>query len=76
VDELIAAGTIGGAVRNAADFQIGTTLRVMLAYADFEPLIAGRPAEGLARAIWPDFRYRVPPLLPGEAQRRAPKTVV
>ncbi len=64
IDELIAAGTIGGEERNAADFQIGTTLRVMLAFADFEPLIAGRPAEGLARGILHEYRYRVPPLLP------------
>jgi glutathione S-transferase len=63
VDALIAAGTIGGDERNAADYQIATTLRVMLAFADFESLIAGRPAEGLARGIWPDYRYRVPPLL-------------
>jgi glutathione S-transferase len=65
VDELIAAGTIGGPERNAADYQIGTTLRVMLAYADFEPLIAGRPAEGLARGVWPQFRHRVPPVITG-----------
>ena len=66
VDELIAAGTIGGEERNAADFQIGTTLRVMLAFADLEPLIAGRPAEALARGIWPDYRWRVSALLPPE----------
>jgi hypothetical protein len=72
VDELIAAGTIGGDERNAADFQIGTTLRVMLACTDFEPLIAGRPAEGLARGIWPDYRYRVPTLLPPEVTGAIP----
>jgi len=66
VDELIAARTIGGDECNAADFQIGTTLRVMLSCADFEPLIAGRPAEGLARGIWPDYRFRLPPMLPPE----------
>jgi glutathione S-transferase len=64
VDELIAAGTIGGEERNAADFQIATTVRVMLACADFEPLVAGRPAERLARGIWPEYRYRAPTLLP------------
>jgi glutathione S-transferase len=66
VDELIAAGTIGGEQRNAADFQIATTLRVMLACADLESLIAGRPAEALARRILPRYRYRVPPVLPPE----------
>jgi glutathione S-transferase len=64
VDDLIAAGTIGGAERNAADYQIGTAIRVMLACDDLEPSIAGRPAEGFARGIWPDYPYRVPPVLP------------
>ena len=72
VDELIAAGTIGGEARNAADFQIGTTIRVMLACADFEPLIAGRPAERLARDIWPDYRYHVPTALPPEVTGAIP----
>ncbi|HEX8204935.1 MAG TPA: glutathione S-transferase, partial [Solirubrobacteraceae bacterium] len=63
VDDLIARGVIGGDEPNAADFQIGTTLRVMLAMEDFAPLIAGRPAEALARRIWPDYRYEVPSLL-------------
>jgi glutathione S-transferase len=66
VDELIAAGTIGGRERNAADYQIGTTLRVILACADFESLIAGRPAEDLARGVWPHYSQRMPPMLPPE----------
>jgi glutathione S-transferase len=72
VDDLIAAGTIGRDEPNAADFQIATTLRVMLASADFEPSITGRPAEGLARAVWPDYRYRMPPVLPPEVTGVAP----
>jgi len=64
VDRLIAGGTIGGERLNAADFQIGTTLRVMLASEDYGPLITGRPAEALARRIWPDYAYRFPSMLP------------
>lgn len=64
VDELIAAGTIGGPEPNAADFQIATTVRVMLACPDFAALISGRPAEGLARRLWPDYRFEFPPLQP------------
>ncbi len=63
-DALIAAGTIGGPERNAADFQVGTTLRVMLACADLEPWLAGRPVEELARRVMPDYRYRMPAVLP------------
>ena len=63
VDDLIARGVLGGEELNAADFQIGTTLRVMLAMEDFAPLISGRPAEALARRVWPEYRWQVPGLL-------------
>lgn len=66
VDELIAARTLDGEMLNAADFQIGTTVRVMSAFADYAPLIAGRPCDALARRIWPDYPIEVPPLLPAE----------
>ncbi|HEX8742313.1 MAG TPA: glutathione S-transferase [Thermoleophilaceae bacterium] len=69
VDELIAAGTIGGDELNAADFQIGTTLSVMLASVDYGPLVAGRPAEALARRVWPDFPYELPSLIPADFPR-------
>lgn len=71
VDELHARGVIGGDELNAADFQIGTTLRVMLAFEDFAPLLAGRPGEELARRIWPAFPYKVPSLLPSELKNAA-----
>jgi glutathione S-transferase len=67
VDELIERGVLGGSELNAADFQIGTTLRVMLAMPDFAPFVAGRPAEALARRVWPRYRYdNVPSMLPAE----------
>lgn len=66
VDELIAEGVIGGADPNAADFQIATTVRVMLAFEDYEPLIAGRPAEALALRLWPEYPHAVPALLPAD----------
>jgi glutathione S-transferase len=39
VDELIAAGTIGGEVPNAADFQIATSLRLAMTLDDLRPAI-------------------------------------
>ena len=51
VDDLIARGVIGGAERNAADFQIATSISLLLTMEDFHPLIEGRPAERLAREI-------------------------
>jgi glutathione S-transferase len=64
VDELIAAGTIGGAERTAADYQIATAVRVLLACDDYAPFVEGRPAEALARGTWPEFPYRIARVLP------------
>ncbi len=55
VDELLAEGTIGGPRLNAADWQIGTSVRVLLAMEDVSRLVAGRPAEAHARRVQPDY---------------------
>lgn len=55
VDALIADRTLGGGEPSAADFQIGTAVRVLLAYEDLRPLVAGRPSEDLARAVLPEY---------------------
>jgi glutathione S-transferase len=60
IDELIAAGVIGGAVPNAADFQIGATVRVLLTFDDLRPFIQGRPAAELATRLLPDYPTTVP----------------
>jgi glutathione S-transferase len=64
VDELIAAGTIGGEQPNAADFQIATTVRVLTSFDDLVPLLEGRPAAELARRILPRYPGKVPRVLP------------
>jgi glutathione S-transferase len=51
VDELIERGVIGGAERNAADYQIATSVSLLLTLDDVRPMIEGRPAEGLAREV-------------------------
>jgi glutathione S-transferase len=66
IDGLIAAGVIGGAEPNAADFQIGTTVRVFLAYDDIRPLVEGRPAAELAMRVLPRYPGPIPPFLPPE----------
>jgi glutathione S-transferase len=53
VDELIEQGVIGGAERNAADFQIATSVSLLLTMDDVRPLIEGRPAERLACDVVP-----------------------
>lgn len=74
VDALIADGTIGGAELNAADFQIGTTARVFLAFEDLAPLLEGRPTAELARRILPRYAGAIPRVLPAEwlAESRLP----
>lgn len=64
VDELIAAGTIGGEEPNAADFQIAPTLRLAMSLQDLRPQIAARPAGQLAERILPKLPGDVPPILP------------
>lgn len=58
VDAWIADGTVGGLAPNAADFQLAPSLAELLAMEDLRPLIAGRPAAGLAHryaSTWPGF---------------------
>ncbi len=65
-DELMAAGTIGAEQGNAADFQIATTVRVLLAFPGTAPLAEGRPIAELARRLVPDYPGPIPPALPRE----------
>jgi glutathione S-transferase len=64
VDGLIAAGTIGGNEPNAADFQIGTAVRVLMAFEDLRDRMEGRPASELAMRVLPQFPGPVPRSLP------------
>jgi glutathione S-transferase len=66
VDALIADGVIGGEQPNAADFQIATSLRVMLNFPQLAPLIESRRAGELAMRIAPDFGRTMPVQLPVE----------
>jgi glutathione S-transferase len=60
VDALIAAGTIGRAKPNAADFQILASVSVLRAFADLEHHVRGRPCDAAARRLYPDW-----PPIPG-----------
>ena len=64
VDELIAAGTIGGEEPNAADFQIATSIGLAMTMDDLKPFIENRPAGALAQRIVPDYPGHMPPALP------------
>jgi glutathione S-transferase len=53
VDGWIAEGLLGGEQANAADLQIGSTIRLLLTIADLRPQIEGRPSAGLTRYFPP-----------------------
>lgn len=56
IDGLIADGTIGDPqAPNAADFQIAPSVRALSGITDLLPLLAGRPADALARRLLPRF---------------------
>ncbi len=63
VDNLLETGVIGGEELGAADFQIGASVRVLTAMQDLVGLVAGRPAESLARRVVPDYP-EIPAVLP------------
>jgi glutathione S-transferase len=62
IDGWIVDGVLGGAKEpNAADLQIGSSLRLLTTIGDVRPLLAGRPSEALATALFADFPGDVPP---------------
>lgn len=60
VESLARAGVIGGETPNAADLQIGATIRVLLPLADLTPLLAGTAAEAIALRHFPAARGGLP----------------
>ena len=66
VDALLAEGVIGGGERNAADFQIAPSIRLLMCFEDISPAIEGRPAERFAREVVPSYPGHVRAALPAE----------
>ena len=60
VERLAADGVIGGERPNAADLQIGATLRVLLTVGDLRPLLQGGAGERIALRSFPEYRGDVP----------------
>jgi len=53
IDGWIAEGLLGGERPNAADLQIGSTVRMLMSIGDLRPLIEGHPAAELTRYFPP-----------------------
>jgi glutathione S-transferase len=66
VDSLLAEGVLGGNPPTAADYQIATSLRLLLCFDDLREGIDNRPAGHHARALVKDFPGRVPRVLPSD----------
>jgi glutathione S-transferase len=60
VDRWVQDGTLGGDAVNAADLQIGASLRLMLTIGDLAPEVDSRPAGALARRVFPAYPGHVP----------------
>lgn len=54
-DQLVQDGTIGGETPNAADLQILTSLRLLMAHADLRPLIEPHACGQAALRLIPDY---------------------
>jgi glutathione S-transferase len=53
IDGWIEEGLLGGAQPNAADLQLGSTIRLLMSIADVRPLVAAHPAASLVRYFPP-----------------------
>ena len=60
IDSLAAEGVIGGDEPNAADLQIGATLRVLLPLGDIAPLLEAGAAADIARRWFPEYAGSIP----------------
>jgi glutathione S-transferase len=60
IEALAEQGVIDGEQPNAADLQIGATIRVLLPISDLRPLLAGTAAERIALRFFPKYPGNVP----------------
>jgi glutathione S-transferase len=71
VDALLAEGVIGGDELNVADYQIATSVRLLMAFDDLRASLEARPAGKHALRVVPEFPARVPPVFDAEARAAA-----
>jgi glutathione S-transferase len=57
---------LGGEQPNAADFQIGASVALLMCFEDVRAQIESRPAAGLARRLYPWYPGRVGASYPPE----------
>ena len=64
IDELIATGTLGGQPPNAADYQIATSVRLLMCFDDLRAALEQRPTGPYGRRIVPHFPGQIAPVIP------------
>jgi glutathione S-transferase len=60
IEQLGADSVIGGDATNAADLQIGATVRVLLTIGDLQPLLRGGVGERIAMSLFPEYPGEIP----------------
>jgi glutathione S-transferase len=70
VDSLLGSGVLGGREPNAADYQIATSVRLLLCFEDLRASIERRPCAAYATGLCPDFPGRVGAVIPRAWLRR------
>jgi glutathione S-transferase len=60
IEQLAKDGVLDGKQPNAADLQIGATIRVLLPLGDLAPLLHGSAAERIALRLFPSYPGSVP----------------
>ena len=71
IDALIADGTIGGETLNVADYQIASSIRLLMCFDDFRPALEARPVGQHALRVVPEFAGRIPPVLDEDGRAAA-----
>lgn len=66
VDRLVAEGVIGGDEPTAADYQILTSVRLLLCFGDLRPFVQDRPGGRAAMKVVPYYPGSVGPVFPAE----------
>ena len=64
VDALLRDGVLGAASLTAADYQVATSVRLLLCFEDLRDALERRPCADYARAVVPDFPGHIPAVLP------------
>jgi glutathione S-transferase len=66
IDGWIAAGALGGPQPSVADYQVATSLALLMSHQDLRPAMEHRPAGELSRRLAPGYPGRMPPAFPAD----------